>query len=635
MIKKIFITVIAGFILFLVGLGVYENVRGIYSSDGKQSALKELHYEVTILPDGSSRVDEYRTYHFIKGTFSRGFLDIDGKISGVSVSENDQAYQKLPSFSSSRPPGHHAVNEKSLPARVEWYYLASDNETRTFKVSYTVKATGTLYNDCADYFQKYVSSSNVYKIREFSTIVHLPPGADRDNTAIWAHGPVGGSIRYKDEKTVELSMKNVPPGQYIEARILLPPEALPKSEKTVNADMYEELLERENSASAKSDCERIVNGIAGIAGIIAALVLTLLPVFIRINYQRKLKRYTPKMAPPYYRELPSDIYPAELDYLYNHLTGKESVSRQMAATLLDLIHRGVLRAENVEEAGIFRNKHDIRLIPGSDHRDELARHEKILLDFIFGEVGSGTNEVNISEIEKFCSRKTTAQKAYHYYMEFWRRASKSAWNKGYFETERNALPRGVRFLMPVYVALMVAPMALAELAAPLYQSPLYFIAVGSVAGFLVNIVAGPKQKNMLTQKGEDELALWQAFRDFLSDFTTFDEKELPELIVWEKYLVYATVLGVADKLLKQLFMKYPRLANEQCLLNTGLLYTLDMRGFSQASHNLERIGKSLENAMRSAVKINSKAASRGSGGGFSSGGSDGGGGAGGSSGGVD
>ena len=46
-----------------------------------------------------------------------------------------------------------------------------------------------------------------------------------------------------------------------------------------------------------------------------------------------------------------------------------------------------------------------------------------------------------------------------------------------------------------------------------------------------------------------------AHKRFLEDFSRFDEKELPEVILWDKYLVYASILGCADELSKQMEVK--------------------------------------------------------------------------------
>ena len=63
----------------------------------------------------------------------------------------------------------------------------------------------------------------------------------------------------------------------------------------------------------------------------------------------------------------------------------------------------------------------------------------------------------------------------------------------------------------------------------------------------------------LTDKGMEEAAKWKGLKRYMEDFSLLDEKEVPDLVLWEKYLIYATAFGIADKVLKQLKVKYPEL----------------------------------------------------------------------------
>jgi uncharacterized membrane protein len=62
-----------------------------------------------------------------------------------------------------------------------------------------------------------------------------------------------------------------------------------------------------------------------------------------------------------------------------------------------------------------------------------------------------------------------------------------------------------------------------------------------------------------TRQGQAQYDLWLAFRRFLKDFSSLDRSKLPQLILWEHYLVYAVVLGVAEEVLRQLPAVYPEL----------------------------------------------------------------------------
>ena len=89
---------------------------------------------------------------------------------------------------------------------------------------------------------------------------------------------------------------------------------------------------------------------------------------------------------------------------------------------------------------------------------------------------------------------------------------------------------------------MIAIFALAILGIVFFQAWLLIaLVIVSIIGF---IYASTRKR--LSQKGENEYVLWKAFEHFLNEFTLMDEKDLPELVMWEQYLVYAAALGVAD-----------------------------------------------------------------------------------------
>ncbi|MFZ7134205.1 MAG: DUF2207 family protein [Eubacteriales bacterium] len=632
MIKKISAIIVIIALVGSLGYSIYESQIGIYSYDGKKSMLQDLHYEVTILKDGNAMVDEYRTYKFLKGFFSRGYLEVEGEVDNVTVFENEKAYQKMDAFDTGRPEGYFAVEPSGRKTRIEWYYRSGENETKIFKIQYRVHGAATLYNDCVDYFQKYVSSDNVYKIKNLSVLVHLPQGATQDNTKIWAHGPVGGNVDFQGETDVMLTMKGVPPGNYIEARFLMPAEVIKSGGDKVSMDRYNELYEMENQAAEESDEKATFNGFISVITMMISVLIMLLPMISIIRYRRKLKRLKPEVEPKYYRDLPSNIYPAELDYLMNHYTGKINSSQQISATVLDMINKGLIQGEVKEDRSVFGKKKDTIFITSTKKWDGVAPHEKLLLQFLFNTVGKGSDRVSLKEIKKFCSNNSSAKEAYKFYTDFESKVKSIVKGRGFFETKRNALPKSMTRYIIIYIILLILPIILMNMIEALSSTPIFYISIASFVGFMMVAFFGGKEKPLLTQKGEDQSALWKAFKTFLGDFTTFDKKELPELFMWEKYLVYATVLGVAQKLLKQLYAKYPELADIQ--ENSRLFYLINDGSYHNSYQSFNEIGSTFNDAMRQSINIMSKS-SKGSGGGFSSGGSDSGSGAGGSSGGVD
>ena len=152
---------------------------------------------------------------------------------------------------------------------------------------------------------------------------------------------------------------------------------------------------------------------------------------------------------------------------------------------------------------------------------------------------------------------------------------------------------------------------------------LYFYVALILSAILLLFYTSKVKKR--TEKGALEFAKWSAFKRFLEDFGRMDEKELPEVVLWEKYLVYAVVLGCADTLSKTMQIKMKEMNISEANLIDPFVFT-----------HFHMISSSVSSSVRSARSYSSPSSSGGSwssgsggGGGFSSGGGFGGGGGGG------
>ena len=123
-----------------------------------------------------------------------------------------------------------------------------------------------------------------------------------------------------------------------------------------------------------------------------------------------------------------------------------------------------------------------------------------------------------------------------------------------------------------------------------------------------------KRFNGFTQKGINEGEQWRAFKKYMEDFSYLNEREVPELVLWEKYLVFATAFGIADKVLKQLKVKYPELNNQDTISDMILFNAMyNSNGFN--TNFINSISTSTSRMYSSTYSSGS-----GAGGGFSGGG---------------
>lgn len=128
-----------------------------------------------------------------------------------------------------------------------------------------------------------------------------------------------------------------------------------------------------------------------------------------------------------------------------------------------------------------------------------------------------------------------------------------------------------------------------------------------------NILIREKLKMRITDKFVEEACLVKGVKEFLLEFSRIDEKEAIEVNLWDEYLMYAQIFGIADKVAKQFKKLYPDEINAY-----NERYGYDMNDI-MFIHMISSSG------MSSAISSRDKANSYNSGGGgFMSGGGGGG-----------
>lgn len=607
-----------------------------FNKDDKNYSFDLLHYEVQMLPDGDAIVSEDRTYTYKNGNFTRGYFDFEQGVEDIVVFEKDRQFNLIPNFDETRPEGSYAYKKQGNITRLEWYIRALGGETRTFTIRYKVKNVTTLYSDCAVYFQKFLSVKNAADIKKLTVSVQLIPGANKDNTLIWGHGPSAGKLEFNKENPnkVKFELDNVPINNYIEARFILDRNLITGSNYVENIDMRQAVITEENAAAKEADRKRRITGISSLIAYIISTFLVMFPIVLRIKKREHFTRFKPEMTPTFYRDIPENIPPAVLDKLYCYYGRGGNLSNQISGTFIDMIYRKIIKVSYEQKARKTENY--ISLAKKEFKPNEVTEYERSLIKFFFTDIAQGKEVISIKEIKKYCKQKKNAAYTSQMINSFNSKLD-TMWRKyNYVEKKKNVVPKV--FLVQIISSLIIVIVAFTlftNKVMPMFSGAYLILIAGASLSFVISLIVSVRKK-MLNQKGENSLALWKGFYKFLNDFTLLDEKELPELFMWEKYLVYATVLGVAEKVLKNLKLRYPQL-NDPNFVKDKMLFlsSIDSSNMNPAS-GLNDITSSIEGAVRDAQNVISSlssSSSSGSGGGFSSGGSSGGSGSGGSTGG--
>ena len=76
-------------------------------------------------------------------------------------------------------------------------------------------------------------------------------------------------------------------------------------------------------------------------------------------------------------------------------------------------------------------------------------------------------------------------------------------------------------------------------------------------GYIKQIRKGRKIKNVVDSKLKQEAINLYGLKKFLASYSLIDEREIKEVHIWDEYLIYAQLFGMADKVSDQLSKIYP------------------------------------------------------------------------------
>ena len=585
----------------------------------------ELRVEARVLPDGSMSVKETRLLRF-NGEFSRyrrqlphkGFSDM--RI--VRVAEPAQDYQRLQaavgrpagkySFARGREAGGEVYN-------IELYFQAKD-EVRTFVIEYLVLDAVRLHTDVAELYWQFIGRNRSVDTEFMAVSLQLPPGAQAEEVRLWGHGPLRGEVRKISGEKLWWETPFLPRDRYLEGRVVFPPRLTPQAKVLTGRAALGSILAEEQRWADQRAAEQKQALYVLAASVVCTLLGWLAAWFIYRRYGRKFKSL---LEVEYYRELPGAYSPAEAGYLHEVGTLKPQA---ISATFMDLARRGYVRME----PSTTPQTTDILVRQLKPFGEELRVHERLLLDFFFNQVGQLQPAVWFGALKQF--RKADPQATKNFVDQFRTVVELAVEAKGYFEKKRRAAK------IAGWCAVIAAGLAMlfygGQEFAPMLASALVAAAFTAVA----------LKSRHFTQKGQQQYDLWQAFRRFLTDFSNLDRAQLPQLILWEHYLVYAVALGVAAEVIRQLPFVYPELNDPGSNFGYywgGMSHTrYDGAGVSQSSFaglaGFSEVMGSLNDSWSSAVTAavasggsGGSSSGGGDGGGFSGGGGDGGGGGGG------
>ena len=616
------------------------------SADDRYYTIDSYVINVDIQADGSAYIEERLIYNF-RGSFNGVLRDVDYMLTDgiediqVLVDENGASRELIlnstSDLDSNAGSGSYNVVKYDEIAQFK-VFEKSSNEKKTFVYKYILKNVATKYNDIAEFNRKIVDSNWDVTLNNIAIHIRLPEGAQKEDLKVFGHGSLLGVSEIIDGRNVKFSVDTVLPGEMVETLVVFPTSLVPQAGRVIARDELPTIMANEKKLAEQANLEReqarreveeyerrreaeqkrmaVARSIGNGIGIIVFLSWFALIIYLYIKYDKELR---PSFSGKYYRELPGEYTPAEMSVL---LTMGHVATRDITATLMDLVRKEqlLLTTEVYTKRGLFKDReiedYVISINPGAPNIP-LKKHEAFLISWFIGTIGNGYR-VMLDEITDYAKTSSGARRFSKDYNNWCSMAKEEGMKNNFFD-KKSSKGRGIGILSSI--GFMGLGMLLSSMTGAGFGAALI------VQGAILLIFS--IRLNRRTAYGNEQYAMWMAFKTFLKEFSHLDKAEIPSIVIWEHYLVYAISLGVAKEVIKQL----PLVFTDVDLQNTHLTYMYGYRynSFASFTNTFDRTIETVESAISQARSVanSTNSSSSGGGGGFSGGSSGGGGGRGG------
>ena len=537
---------------------------------------------------------------------------------------------------------YYGLQINSYEYEIAWNVgLDNSYDDRVYKMYYTIENAVTLYNDCAEFYWQFLSNENGMYGERITGQITLPEPVDSlEELRVWAHGPLTGEITKASTSTATFYIDSIYANEMLETRIVVEdPGMFYASSNYEKTNKLEDIIAEETVWADEANREReeakaalgsVFFGFIVFLGANAAVVI--FAILKSGQYKKTRKEFAEKYGDAdrkfdliYFRDIPEEAKatPARAVYLRNFAHNSSNLTTKLseifAATILNLSLKGILRFETdqMKKIKIYINEDvDSNLV-------RMTEDERVIFNLIKDALGrnrSGDGYITPDMFNYYARRNYD-----HFHMEMESiitKVERILEEEYKIDIEKKDLAKKWSGKFTIYLVFAIFTLFLPFV-------PGIFIAMVILSISSRKVV---KSFSFLTYSGAEEAAMWKGLERYMEEYSMLDEKLAGDIVLWEKYLVYATAFGDADKVIKQIRIVHPEMFdpnNSAYNSRMGYWHVINTPyGGYNTFESLTRDLRGISDTARSAYSTAHSSSSSGSGGGggFSGGGGGGGGG---------
>lgn len=433
--------------------------------------------------------------------------------------------------------------------RIKIYIPSNEGVKKYLKIEYDIEDVAVLYNDKGEIYWNFVGSGWDSYISNLKINIKFE-GSSNQPIKIYPHGYTNiKNITNVNEK-LSFEVPNLYPGIAVDARVIFPTEYLDAEEvvKQVNENYnFEELEKIEKGMNMGKTRYNLSNTVTYI--IIAMVVIYLVLLFIKSS---KVSSKGKNKKLDYFTE------PLEnLDLsVYTKLNGGMILnSNLLMATILDLKHKKVLDMDSQKRLkktfdGI---EYDYYLtINENADLTKLNEYEKIVLNYLF-------NEKSSTEITEFKEAKIELNKRFKELSTKYLEINKfnticSKYDEKLKDVVLEKPEKGLKkfsfiFLLVIAVVAVINIFVISPLNFGLKME--YFM-IHLIFGIMLLVFAvSLTYVRSIKEEYHDEYNKLKGLEKYLKDYSKIKDRYPIEIELWDRYLVFATLFGIAKKVAKE------------------------------------------------------------------------------------
>ena len=526
-------------LLFLI---LFSTVSMVSADDDRSYSIDQAIVELTVGSNGLLHVDERYDYSF-EGKYNGVYRDIPLK-SGESISniqvDADGAYPVL------------VESDDGGYKHLKIYLYSDAAHTKGIKdcdvsiyISYDMQNVVTLFNDVGGLQYKLWGEEWDVGVGSLTAIINLPGG---ENNTYYLNPEEYTYSSELNGDTITAETTHIPKGEMYEALVLMPLSDFDDA-------TYAKHVNQNGRDMIMKNLEDSINGrnFWNTSFLVLGLLSVLSPIGAAFTYFKYGREPKVMYDGIYERDLPTNDSPEVINAM---IENKKDIGtpnmKGFEASIMNLIDKKVFKI--FTESNVESDTNDLILTFNHDKRDELSRSERIVFDTL--ENFAENNALNLSQLNGKLSSEYEA-KWFMGQIENWENEVKNNINQDeFFDSTGAKLINIISGLGTVFGIIIGALGLFTNLANGIYAlgGGIFLVIFSVILRRLDDDIFG-----RWTENGRTFYLKWRNFKKFLEDNSLINEHPPESIVIWNKYLVYGSALGVADKVYKAMKLHVPNI----------------------------------------------------------------------------